>query len=101
MKNLNANGVLTRTQSDRRWLFAIVMICSALAVHFWVEHVSAKIVISIKDQKLFLLRESRVLHTYIIFTGIAGAGEELDSGKTPRGQHVISENSALHLLLVR
>ena len=47
MKNLNANGVLTRTQSDRRWLFAIVMICSALAVHFWVEHVSAKIVISI------------------------------------------------------
>jgi hypothetical protein len=50
-----------------------------------------EILISISDQKLHVLRDSEVLRSYKISTGANGAGEEIDSGKTPRGLHRISE----------
>jgi L,D-transpeptidase YbiS len=49
------------------------------------------VLISISDQKLHLLRDSEVVRSYKISTGANGAGEEIDSGKTPRGLHRISE----------
>ena len=48
-----------------------------------------KIVISIADQTLQLLEQQRVIATYSISTALNGAGEQQNSGCTPRGQHYI------------
>lgn len=48
-----------------------------------------RLVISIYDQKLGLLDGALVLKTFPVSTARAGAGELLDSGKTPRGRHEI------------
>ncbi len=52
---------------------------------------SIELIISIADQQLTMMKGNSVVKSYAISTGLAGAGEEVDSGKTPRGIHFIAE----------
>ncbi len=49
------------------------------------------IIISIKNQKLYLLKERKVVHIYKISTSKFGLGNENDSFMTPLGFHYIAE----------
>ena len=49
------------------------------------------IIISIKNQKLYLLKERKVVHIYKISTSKFGLGNENDSFMTPLGFHCIAE----------
>lgn len=40
---------------------------------------------------MVLIERRTVTRTYAVSTGLAGAGETVDSGKTPRGLHAIAE----------
>jgi lipoprotein-anchoring transpeptidase ErfK/SrfK len=50
-----------------------------------------RLIISVKDQQMALIHRSSVANTYAISTGLAGVGETIDSGKTPRGLHAVAE----------
>jgi L,D-transpeptidase YbiS len=45
--------------------------------------------VSIAEQRLCLVQAGRVIREYLVSTGKNGAGEQRDSGCTPRGWHVI------------
>ncbi len=45
--------------------------------------------IDLSAQKLLLFRDQELIKTYTVSTGANGIGEEMDSGKTPRGWHRI------------
>lgn len=45
--------------------------------------------LDIASQTMSLLKNNEVMRTYFVSTGLNGAGEKRDSGKTPRGRHVI------------
>ena len=47
--------------------------------------------ISLREQTLRLFERDRVLLTFQVSTAVNGAGEQIDSGCTPRGRHVIDE----------
>lgn len=49
------------------------------------------VVVSIADQALYVRRGADLIKTYVVSTSRYGAGEMLDSGKTPRGLHHVSE----------
>ncbi len=49
------------------------------------------IVVSLQDQALYVRRGADLIKTYAVSTSRYGAGETLDSGKTPRGLHYIAE----------
>lgn len=49
-----------------------------------------RLVISIYNQKMALLDSDRIVKTFAISTARKGAGEVMNSGKTPRGRHEIS-----------
>lgn len=53
--------------------------------------IAARIVISIHDQKLVLLRGYTIAGSYSISTSRHGVGEVIDSGRTPRGIHAVAE----------
>lgn len=44
-----------------------------------------------QEQKLNILHNNRIIHSYIISTSSRGNGEQLSSFKTPRGLHRINE----------
>lgn len=48
-----------------------------------------KIVISISDQSLHLFEDDLLIKRYKISTGLAGVGNEKNSGQTPLGRHYI------------
>lgn len=48
-----------------------------------------KLVISISNQQLYLLRDGQQVGIWSVSTGLNGAGEREGSGCTPRGTHVI------------
>jgi L,D-transpeptidase catalytic domain/Sel1 repeat len=50
-----------------------------------------RIVISVHDQRMALLKGSTPVAQYLVSTAKNGAGEALDSGRTPRGRHAIGE----------
>lgn len=54
-------------------------------------HGALRLVISIHDQKMALIDGTIVINSFLISTSREGAGEEIDSGKTPRGIHAIAE----------
>jgi lipoprotein-anchoring transpeptidase ErfK/SrfK len=49
------------------------------------------LVISIKDQRLGVLKEGRLTKTFPISTAVAGVGERMDASTTPRGLHEVAE----------
>ena len=63
-----------------------------------------RIVISIGKQRLTLLNNSRPEREYRVSTALNGAGEQLNSGCTPRGRHtvrlVIGRNCPLNTVFV-
>ena len=48
-----------------------------------------RIRVSLENQRLELFDSDKVLKTYRVSTSKNGAGESVDSFKTPRGRHVI------------
>jgi lipoprotein-anchoring transpeptidase ErfK/SrfK len=50
-----------------------------------------QIVVSIKEQRLVLIKDRDVINTFIVSTALNGAGETEGSNATPRGTHFISE----------
>lgn len=44
---------------------------------------------NLSEQKIYLLDDRKIIKIYPISSGLNGAGEETDSGKTPRGLHII------------
>lgn len=50
-----------------------------------------RLIISLHDQRMALLRGQAVVTTYVISTAKNGASETFDSGGTPRGRHSIAE----------
>lgn len=48
-----------------------------------------RMVVSLTEQTLVLLDHLDVLATYRISTGLAGAGNQKNSGQTPLGKHVV------------
>lgn len=50
-----------------------------------------RLVISVHDQQMTLLKGSIPLARYLISTAKEGVGEAVDSGRTPRGRHAIAE----------
>lgn len=44
---------------------------------------------NLSEQKIYLLDDRKIIKRYPISSGLNGAGEETDSGKTPRGLHII------------
>ncbi len=48
------------------------------------------LVVSLADQALYVRRGNETVKTYAVSTSRFGAGEALDSGKTPRGSHRIA-----------
>ncbi len=48
------------------------------------------LVVSLADQALYARRGAELVKTYSVSTSRYGAGEMLDSGKTPRGSHRIA-----------
>ena len=53
-------------------------------------HEPVELVVSIPDQTLYVRRGDQTVKTYPVSTSRFGAGEALDSGKTPRGSHRIA-----------
>jgi len=51
--------------------------------------VTASIQVHLLQQTLELLQDHQCVKIYSISTGENGIGEEVDSGKTPRGRHII------------
>jgi lipoprotein-anchoring transpeptidase ErfK/SrfK len=49
------------------------------------------IVVSVADQVLYLKQGEKIVKTYLVSTSRFGVGEQVDSWKTPRGLHLISE----------
>jgi L,D-transpeptidase catalytic domain/Sel1 repeat len=50
-----------------------------------------RLVISVQDQQMTLLKGSTLAARYLISTAKQGVGEAVDSGRTPRGRHAIAE----------
>ncbi len=50
-----------------------------------------KLLVNVSEQKLYVQKKNKVLKSYSISTGKAGVGQEIDSYKTPLGQHKICE----------
>jgi hypothetical protein len=50
-----------------------------------------RLVISVHDQQMTLLKGSTPVARYLISTAKQGVGEAIDSGRTPRGRHAIAE----------
>ncbi len=50
-----------------------------------------RLVISVHDQQMTLLKGSTPVARYLISTAKQGVGEAVDSGQTPRGRHAIAE----------
>jgi hypothetical protein len=50
-----------------------------------------RLVISVHDQQMTLLKGPTLVARYLISTGKKGVGESVDSGRTPRGRHAIAE----------
>lgn len=51
----------------------------------------SRLVISVHDQRMTLLKGSTPVAQYLISTAKNGVGEKNDSGRTPRGRHAIME----------
>jgi L,D-transpeptidase catalytic domain/Sel1 repeat len=50
-----------------------------------------RLVISVHDQQMTLLKGSTPVARYLVSTAKQGVGEAVDSGQTPRGRHAIAE----------
>jgi hypothetical protein len=50
-----------------------------------------RLIVSVADQRMLLLRGDRVEYAYAISTAKAGVGEAINSSATPRGLHEIAE----------
>lgn len=50
---------------------------------------SKHIIVSISQQTLSLYSDNSLVKRYVISTALNGTGEENNSGKTPRGKHII------------
>lgn len=72
-------------------LVLVLLLVSAGCAVFPRTSTPYSLVISVKDQRMALLSHRTVVNTYAISTGLAGVGETVDSGKTPRGLHAIAE----------
>lgn len=73
------------------WLALALLLVNAGCAVFPALDTQSRLVISVKDQQMVLIEGRTVTHTYAISTGLAGSGETVDSGKTPRGRHAIAE----------
>lgn len=50
---------------------------------------SVEIIISLPRQRLYFYQNGRIRHVYPVSTASAGWGEQLGSGQTPRGRHIV------------
>ncbi len=53
--------------------------------------------ISIKNQKLYYIKEDKVISSYLISSAKNGVGQDMHSGKTPEGLHIIQEKIGTNL----
>ena len=52
--------------------------------------------VDLSKQEMMLLKGGNVVKRYSISTGKNGVGEEMNSGKTPRGRHIIRAKIGAH-----
>jgi L,D-transpeptidase catalytic domain/Sel1 repeat len=68
-----------------------VMSVESVSVQPKTDSKPSRLVISVHDQRMTLLKGSTPVAQYLVSTAKNGVGEAVDSGRTPRGRHAITE----------